>query len=115
METKDWITIGLSLLAVVSGLWAVYISNKRAPSQNASDSASANKQTMEAYEKVIGRLNVVELENERIIQALEGQATLSGDFQMATLIKDGEAPLINGKIVLKRDVSLRNIGTSSKH
>ena len=117
MEIKDWLTIGLSLLATASGFWAVYISGKRANSQGYKEGTEANLNALAMAEKATEMAKEARDDNEKILKAIGGQASISGFFQVEDLIKNGEAPLIDGKIILKRDMNIvKNVvGTSSKH
>ena len=103
METKDWILAGLSLLGLGSSFYAVWVSVKRLPTQNYKDNAEANLTVLTMVEKATEMAKEARDDYEKVLKAIGGKASITGFFHIEELIKNGEAPIYGGKIVLEPD------------
>lgn len=99
----EWL-ISLIVPAIITVI-TLLITNKyqqsRLPYQNNADKADSNLKTMEAYERAMARLEVVESKYIALLERVNGRVILRIEIQMDDLYKDGIAPITGTAEILK--------------
>lgn len=96
------------ILSIIFQSVTLFFVWKRIPAQNLKDNSEAGVHALEMAETATKIAKEARGDLDKVLKAVGGKATISGWFQVEDLIKNGEAQLIDGKVTLQKDISVKS-------
>lgn len=92
-----------ALITVITLIITNRVQQKRLPHQINVDKADSNSKTMEAYERVVERLNIVERDNIELKKSINGVINLNIQIPMGELFLNGSTTITGTAHVIRHE------------